>query len=110
MGRTGGRIGAARERVWLLEHDMTIKWGPVAMPGGGLAGPPTVADFDGDGAPEVAIVPFHELLLLDARTGRIKDRCRFTDTRSYGFFGVYDFEGDGNITTFSWRGSPNAYL
>jgi outer membrane protein assembly factor BamB len=56
---------------------------------------PLVGDFDGDGKPEVAILPFHELLLLDARTGRIKDRCRFTDTRSYGFFGAYDFAHDG---------------
>ena len=36
-----------------------------------------------------------ELILLDARTGRIKDRCRFTDTRSYGCFGTYDFDHDG---------------
>ncbi len=56
---------------------------------------PLVGDFDGDGAVEVAILPFYELLLLDGRTGRVKDRCRFTDTRSYGFFGVYDFDGDG---------------
>ena len=56
---------------------------------------PLVGDFDGDGSPEIAILPFHELLLLDARTGAIKDRCRFTDTRSYGFFGAYDFAHDG---------------
>ncbi|MBM3740886.1 MAG: hypothetical protein FJW39_34505, partial [Acidobacteria bacterium] len=56
---------------------------------------PMAGDFDGDGSLEIAILPFYELLLLDARTGRIKDRRRFTDTRSYGFFGVYDFDGDG---------------
>ena len=56
---------------------------------------PLAGDFDGDGAVEIAVLPFHELLLLDGRTGRVKDRCRFTDTRSYGFFGVYDFDRDG---------------
>ena len=56
---------------------------------------PLVGDFDGDGKPEIAILPFYELLLLDAQTGKIKDRCRFTDTRSYGFFGAYDFAHDG---------------
>jgi hypothetical protein len=56
---------------------------------------PLAGDFDDDGAPEVAILPFYELLLLDARTGRLKDRCRFTDTRSYGYFGVHDFDGGG---------------
>jgi outer membrane protein assembly factor BamB len=56
---------------------------------------PLVGDFDGGGRPEIAILPFHELLLLDGRTGAVKDRCRFTDTRSYGFFGAYDFAHDG---------------
>lgn len=56
---------------------------------------PLAGDFDGDGAPEIAILPFHELILVDARTGQIKSRCRFTDTRSYGFFGTYDFDHDG---------------
>ena len=56
---------------------------------------PMVGDFDGDGRLEIAVLPFHELLLFEARTGEIKDRCRFTETRSYGFFGVYDFDHDG---------------
>lgn len=57
---------------------------------------PLVGDFDGDGAPEVAILPWKELLILDARSGQVKDRCTFTTGRSYGFFGVYDFDGDGS--------------
>jgi len=56
---------------------------------------PIVGDFDGDGRPEVAILPWRELLVYDARTGRLKDRCRFTRGRSYGFFGAYDLNGDG---------------
>jgi hypothetical protein len=56
---------------------------------------PLAGDFDGDGSVEIAILPFHELILLEGRTGRIKSRCRFTETRSYGFFGAYDFDHDG---------------
>ncbi len=56
---------------------------------------PIVGDFDGNGQPEVAILPWYDLLVLDARTGKIKDRCRFTEARSYGFFGVYDLDRDG---------------
>ena len=56
---------------------------------------PLVGDFDADGKLEVAILPWYELLILDARTGAVKDRCRFTEGRSYGFFGVYDLDGDG---------------
>lgn len=60
---------------------------------------PLVGDFDGDGGLEVAILPWYELLLLDARTGKVKDGCRFTDGRSYGFFGAYDLDADG-LTEF----------
>ena len=83
-----GRCFARREGKWVQVWETQ----PIDM----LFQPlPLVGDFDGDGKPEIAILPFHELLLLDARTGEIKDRCRFTDTRSYGFFGVYDFAHDG---------------
>ena len=56
---------------------------------------PLAGDFDGDGAKEIAILPFYKMILLDARTGVAKDSCTFNDNRSYGFHGVYDFEGDG---------------
>ncbi len=83
-----GRCFARREGKWVQVWETQ----PIDL----LFQPlPLVGDFDGDGRPEIAILPFHELLLLDARTGAIKDRCRFTDTRSYGFFGAYDFEHDG---------------
>ncbi|MBI4583712.1 MAG: hypothetical protein HY717_06790 [Planctomycetes bacterium] len=55
---------------------------------------PLAGDFDGNGALEVAILPLKDLLLLDGRTGKVKDRCRFTETRSYGYFGAFDFDGD----------------
>ena len=35
------------------------------------------------------------MLLIDAKTGIVKDSCRFNDNRSYGFAGVYDFDRDG---------------
>lgn len=54
---------------------------------------PLVGDFDRDGQLEVAILPWSELLILDARTGRLKDRCAFTKERSYGFFAVYNMPG-----------------
>lgn len=34
--------------------DPTARTAPVTIPGGGRGGPPTVADFDGDGRPEIA--------------------------------------------------------
>lgn len=61
---------------------------------------PLVGDFDGDGQPEIAILPWKELLILDARTGKLKARCAFTEGRSYGFFGAYDLEGKGRTSAF----------
>ena len=60
-----------------------------------FASMPLAGDFDGDGKLEIAILPWYELLILDAATGKIKDRCRFTEGRSYGYFGAYDLDGDG---------------
>ena len=60
---------------------------------------PIVGDFDQDGRLEVAILPWHELLVLDAATGQVDARCSFTEGRSYGSFGVYDLDGDG-LTEF----------
>ena len=56
---------------------------------------PIVGDFDGDGKPEIAFIPWRDLVILDALTGAIKDKLRFTKGRSYGFLGVYDMNGDG---------------
>ena len=56
---------------------------------------PLAGDFDGDGALEIAFLPWNDLILLDAATGKVKYRYRFTEGRSYGFFGAYDLDGDG---------------
>lgn len=74
------------------------KWNKVwqMKPIGGLfSANPIVGDFDNDGKREVAILPWNDLILLDLQTGAVKDKLRFTPGRSYGFFGVYDMDGDG---------------
>lgn len=53
-------------------------------------------DFDADGALEIAFLPWYELVVLDARSGLIEDRCRFTTGRSYGFLGAYDLDSGGS--------------
>ena len=44
-------------------------------------------------------LPWNDLLVLDVRTGRVKDRCTFTEGRSYGAFYADDVDGDG-LTEF----------
>jgi outer membrane protein assembly factor BamB len=56
---------------------------------------PIVGDFDSDGELEVAVVPWRSLLVYDALTGKLEQSLEFTQGRSYGYFGVYDFDGNG---------------
>ena len=41
--------------LWRLEHDGTVVWGPIEVPGAAYAGPVTLADFDGDGRLEIGV-------------------------------------------------------
>jgi hypothetical protein len=83
--------------------DGTILWGPVDInqgrdtpsgPAGG--GPPTIADFDGDGRPEVAAAGGYGYVIFNGEDGSplwfretidLSSRCTGSS--------VFDFEGDG---------------
>ncbi|MBI5184179.1 MAG: VCBS repeat-containing protein [Nitrospinae bacterium] len=82
--------------VWLLEHDGSVKWGPVFAGYGGDGGPPTVADFDGDGAPEIGVAGGRHYVVFETDGG-----VRWlspTNDESSAITGstVFDFEGDGS--------------
>jgi hypothetical protein len=78
-------------------------WGPVEVnrydtpngPSGG--GPPTIADFNGDHAPDVATAGGYNYLVLDGRNGNPLwfNPSRDTSSRVTGS-SVFDFEGDGH--------------
>ncbi|MFN7146967.1 MAG: FG-GAP-like repeat-containing protein, partial [Myxococcota bacterium] len=67
----------------------------VAVPGGG-GGPPTVADFDGDGAPEVGVAGLSLYTVLETdgsvRWSAVTEDASSARTGS----SVFDFEGDGD--------------
>lgn len=56
-------ISSGYARVQTIEG--TIIFGPVAIPGGGLGGAPTVADFDGDGRREFASAGGSQYVVFD---------------------------------------------
>ncbi len=56
-------VSAGQVRVQTLEG--TVVFGPVAIPGGGSGGPPTVADFDGDGRREFASAGGGQYVVFD---------------------------------------------
>jgi hypothetical protein len=90
-------------------------FGPVALPGGGTGGPPTVADFDGDGLAEVAAAGATAYSVMDPDCGprsvsRSGGRCETATTTgvlwsrpsqdaSSNVTGStsFDFEGDGRV-------------
>jgi PKD repeat protein len=90
----------ANSYVYLLEHDGTVKWGPVPLPGARSAnagGPPLIADVDGDGIPEIGVAgaAFYTVLRAD---GTIKWSAPVRDFSSYiTGSSAFDFEGDGKV-------------
>ena len=84
--------------VRLLEHTGDVKWGPLPLVGTGFAGPPVVADFDGDGRPEIALARRTELTVVETG-GFIRwmvsvDHSTFTRNAGAGV-SAFDFDGDG---------------
>ena len=88
---------AGRLLAWQDDHWRTV-WQNEPYPIWQWHPTPIAGDFDNDGELEIAYLPWYDLVLLDARTGRVKDRVRFRTPfsgRSYGFIGAYDLTGDG---------------
>ncbi len=84
-GRTGATVWGAIEINRIT---------PTMGPTGG--GPPTVADFDGDGAPDVATAGGYNYLVLRGATGERLWHTVSQDTSSrVTGSSVFDFEGDG---------------
>lgn len=84
------------EQVSMKEHDGTLKWGPVNIPGRGL-GPPLAADLDGDGELEIG-VGGHDYYTAFETNGDIKWKVKIRDHSSRGASSsAFDFDGDGTF-------------
>jgi hypothetical protein len=89
-------ILVASGTVRLLEHDFTLKWGPVAIPGGGAGGPPTIADYDSDGQPEIGVAGATRYAVFET-DGTLKWVAVTQDSSSNRTgSSVFDFDGDGS--------------
>lgn len=81
--------------VYLLNYLGQLKWGPKAIPGGGNGGPPVVADFDGDGHPEIGVAGKNRYVVFKG-DGTILWQTVTQDVSSQATgSSVFDFEGDG---------------
>jgi RHS repeat-associated protein len=87
--------------AWLLEHTGAIKWGPLALPGGLLVGPPVVADFDGDGRVDIAVgSPLGASYVVSVLDGRGFLRWKQVRAGQWSIGGLFsasafDFDADG---------------
>ena len=100
-------VSAGTVRIQTL--DGTTVFGPVAIPGGGNGGPPTLADFDGDGLPEVSSAGAVNYVVFDPDCGTAREgSCASgrddgvlwtqpSQDQSSNVTGssVFDFEADG---------------
>ncbi len=80
--------------AYLLEHTGQVKWGPISIPSG-RGGPPTIADVDGDGQPEIGIAAATAYTMFRA-DGSIKWQAPITDGSSAACGStIFDLNGDG---------------
>ncbi len=92
-------VGAGK--VWILDAATgETLLGPVTMGGSGAGGPPTVADFDGDGRPEVGVAQanFYTVVEPDLGDGTLSILWQAPNhdlSSSVTGSTVFDFEGDG---------------
>jgi hypothetical protein len=113
-GKTGKLWCGVDQSGVMCDKDATLRTKPLTIPGGGLGGPPTVADFDGDGRPEIAIAAAAAYTVFDLnrvgedivkpmadpapKVGAIYRRwSAVTQDQSSNVTGssVFDFQGDG---------------
>ena len=113
-GKTGKLWCGVDKTGVMCEGNDALRTQPLTIPGGGLGGPPTVADFDGDGRPELAIAAAAAYTVFDLnrageeivkpmadpmpKAGAIYRRwSSVTQDQSSNVTGssVFDFQGDG---------------
>ncbi len=91
----------AHGQVWVLDGATgTVLLGPATLPGTGSGGPPTVADFDGDGQREIGVAQanYYSVLKPNWNDGSLD---LFWNTPNHDLSSsvtgstVFDFEGDG---------------
>lgn len=70
-----------------------VKW-DVAFPGGG-GGPPTIADYDGDGEPEIGVAGKTGYAVFESNGAVLWQKPTQDASSQQTGSSVYDFEGDG---------------
>jgi hypothetical protein len=86
-------VHGATGDVYVWEADGSLLWRVSTGSGGG--GPPTVADFDGDGAPEIGVAGKYAYTVLDSDGSTLWQAAIIDESSSATGSSVFDFDGDG---------------
>jgi len=81
--------------VRLQDTDGTVIAGPVDLPGTGSGGPPTVADFDGDGMPEIGVANLGFYTMFDGDLSQLWSNPTEDDSSAITGSSAFDFDADG---------------
>lgn len=85
-------VGNGQAVLYEADCSTSLSW---ALPGGGSGGPPTIADYDGDGFPEVGMADATTYSVYES-DGTVLWSVPVTDASSHSTGSVvFDFEGDG---------------
>lgn len=80
--------------VWVYDLVGNLVW-EADIPGGGNGGPPTVADFDNDGEPEVGVAATYYYTVYDTDGSVLWSVENDDESSNMTGSSVFDFEGDG---------------
>ena len=85
-------VGNGQATVFEADCTAAQSW---TLPGGGSGGPPTIADYDGDGMPEIGMADATTYTVYENDGAVVWSRA-VTDASSHATGSVvFDFEGDG---------------
>lgn len=82
--------------VYLLDTDMSTIWSQL-LPGGEGGGPPTIADLDGDGYPDIAIADARNYTVYGTNGNEMWTQSIRNSSSLVAGTSAFDFEGDGSV-------------